>query len=380
LAGVIVLTDRTHAQHTPVGGRGLQRACLARLQQRRSGAARVPLVSRLAVMARGGLLAPTWRPHGPGRRCAASLPGGAAPNSLPAADKPLARLPLRNYDRPGTRGGSRGPRFAAFRADFARRQSGATRARGGGEAGGSPAWGPRGPARRCAASLPGGAAPNSLPGGADAPLARPPLRNYDHPRTRDGFWGPRFAAFRTDFAGRQSGAPPTTGRQSQHVRWRRGLGGPTGQRAGWPRQHLRVGSGDLDELFAVFGGDGVAGSAAVVKVEGDGLAGVGQSLLADVTLGVAAGQHWHADNVAAVGLALEYNGIAHGLMLSPQGRCRLRLSAAVLVRAALPATRASLRGLEDIAVIFPIPGLALPGSFGDPARMGAPPRVGIGWN
>ncbi len=45
----------------------------------------------------------------------------------------------------------------------------------------TPAWGPRGPkpALRFA-----GAAPNSLPGGADAPRARLPLRNYDHPGSR----------------------------------------------------------------------------------------------------------------------------------------------------------------------------------------------------
>ena len=72
----------------------------------------------------------------------------------------------------------------------------------------TPAWGPRGPkpALRLA-----GAAPKSLPGGADAPLARLPLRNYDHPRTRGGFWGPRYAALRADFARRQSGATPASG-------------------------------------------------------------------------------------------------------------------------------------------------------------------------
>jgi len=71
----------------------------------------------------------------------------------------------------------------------------------------APAWGPQGPksALRFA-----GAAPNSLPGGADASLARLPLRNYDHPRARGGLWGPRFAAFRADFASRQSGATPAT--------------------------------------------------------------------------------------------------------------------------------------------------------------------------
>ncbi|HUX65892.1 MAG TPA: glycosyltransferase family 9 protein [Terriglobales bacterium] len=40
---------------------------------------------------------------------------------------------------------------------------------------------------------------------------RAALRNYDRPRTRSGFWGPRFAAFRADFASRQSGATPASG-------------------------------------------------------------------------------------------------------------------------------------------------------------------------
>ena len=58
----------------------------------------------------------------------------------------------------------------------------------------TPAWGPRGPkpALRFA-----GAAPTSLPGGAEAPLALLPLRH--------------FAAFRADFARRQSGATPARG-------------------------------------------------------------------------------------------------------------------------------------------------------------------------
>ncbi len=57
-----------------------------------------------------------------------------------------------------------------------------------------PTWGPRGP--KSALRL-AGAAPNSLSGGADAPLARLPLRI--------------FAAFRADFASRQSGATPANG-------------------------------------------------------------------------------------------------------------------------------------------------------------------------
>ncbi len=59
----------------------------------------------------------------------------------------------------------------------------------------APAWGPQGPksALRFA-----GAAPNLFAGGADAPLARLPLRE--------------FSAFRADFASRQSGATPAIGR------------------------------------------------------------------------------------------------------------------------------------------------------------------------
>jgi len=57
-----------------------------------------------------------------------------------------------------------------------------------------------------------GAAPNSFPGGAEAPLALLRLRNYEHPRTRSGFWGPGSRPSRADFASGQNGATPASSR------------------------------------------------------------------------------------------------------------------------------------------------------------------------
>ena len=73
---------------------------------------------------------------------------------------------------------------------------------------------------------------------------------------------------------------------------------------------------DLNDLLACFGGDRIAGIAAVLDVKLDGFADVAQRFGAGVALADASRQNWNTDDIPAILFLLQDHRVAHGLFLA----------------------------------------------------------------
>jgi hypothetical protein len=91
--------------------------------------------------------------------------------------------------------------------------------------------------------------------------------------------------------------------------------GQTGGELGHPRGHGIAADWlcgfDLDEFLAGFGGDRITGIAAILQIELNGLADVGQGFGPRVALTDTPGQSRNANHVSPVGFPLQDNRVAH---------------------------------------------------------------------
>src|SRR5215216_1000806 len=103
-------------------------------------------------------------------------------------------------------------------------------------------------------------------------------------------------------------------RRTRYAPERCGLRGRIDPWGAWPfsARRSRLLSGlDLNELLACFGGDRIAGVAAVLDVKLDGFPNVVQRFGAGIALAHASRQSWNADDISAVFFLLQDHGVAH---------------------------------------------------------------------